>query len=79
MGKKRKECFCSKAKVHVIFNSGTIYSIVSVLLPVALIYYFMRGMAGKGASGGGGGPGGIFGIAQSKARIIKENTGVTFK
>ena len=29
--------------------------------------------------GGGGGPGGIFGMSQSKARILKENTGVTFK
>ncbi len=40
----------------------------------------MPGRPGGGGSGGsGGGMGGMFGFGQSTARIIKENTGVTFK
>ena len=40
-----------------------------------------RRVNGSMKSGGGGGlGGGLFGgMSQSKARIIKENTGVTFK
>ena len=38
----------------------------------------MGGMGG-GSGGAGGSKGGIFGFGQSTARIIKENTGVTFK
>lgn len=54
------------------------------LLPLALLFYFTRrslgGMKmGGGRPGAGGGMGGIFGFGQSTARIIKENTGVTFK
>lgn len=43
----------------------------------------MSGMSGGlrpgGKPGSGGGMGGMFGFGQSTARIIKENTGVTFK
>ena len=43
----------------------------------------MGGMMGGGMMGGrpgaGGKAGGMFGFSQSTARIIKENTGVTFK
>lgn len=36
-------------------------------------------MGGAGRPGSAGGKGGMFGFGQSTARIIKENTGVTFK
>lgn len=39
----------------------------------------MGGRPGAGGRPGSGGMGGIFGFGQSTARIIKENTGVTFK
>ena len=61
----------------------------SWIIPLAFLYYFARrslgggmgmgGRAGTGARPGAGGMGGIFGFGQSTARIIKENTGVTFK
>ena len=52
--------------------------------PLVLFYFFRRSMGGVGAAGGrsggmGGGPGGMFGFGQSTARVVKENTGVTFK
>ena len=67
--------------------SSSILSIAGWILPIVFIYYFMgRGlggmsgmMGGKPGAGGAGGRGGIFGFGQSTARIIKENTGVTFK
>lgn len=39
----------------------------------------MGGRPGAGGRPGSGGMGGIFGFGQSTARILKENTGVTFK
>jgi len=54
-------------------------------LPFVFIFFMMRrGMSGMGGLGkpgvgGTGGRGGLFGFGQSTARIIKENTGVTFK
>ena len=63
-------------------------NMVGWILPIAFFIYIMRrgvsGMAGGGMGGLGGGgsksgPGGIFGFGQSTARILKENTGVTFK
>ena len=40
----------------------------------------MGGIGGAGRPGSSGGArGGMFGFGQSTARIIKENTGVTFK
>ena len=39
----------------------------------------MGGLGGSGGKGSSGSRGGIFGFGQSTARIIKENTGVTFK
>jgi len=39
----------------------------------------MPGMGGGGSGGSGGSRGGMFGFGQSTARIVKENTGVTFK
>ena len=45
--------------------------------------FILKGMGmggmGKSSGGGAGSRGGIFGFGQSTARIIKENTGVTFK
>ena len=64
-------------------------NLVGWILPIAFFIYIMRrgmnGMAGGGLGGLGGGArsggskSGIFGFGQSTARIIKENTGVTFK
>ena len=67
-------------------------NLLSFILPIAFLVYIMRrGMTGLGGMGGMGGLGGrtgssssgrssgIFGFGQSTARIIKENTGVTFK
>jgi ATP-dependent Zn protease len=58
--------------------------LVGWVLPIALIIFFMRRAGGLGRAGGiggagGGGRGGIMGFGQSTARIVKENTGVTFK
>ena len=39
----------------------------------------MTGMMGGRPGGAGGSRGGVFGFGQSTARIIKDNTGVTFK
>ena len=61
---------------------------MSYLLPIVfMVYLFRKGMSGLGGLGGamggksgaGGKSGGIIGFGQSTARIIKENTGVTFK
>lgn len=39
----------------------------------------LGGMGGMGGRPGAGGKGGILGFGQSTARILKGNTGVTFK
>jgi hypothetical protein len=56
------------------------------ILPFAFFIYAMRrgmngmtGMMGGRPGGAGGSRGGVFGFGQSTARIIKDNTGVTFK
>ena len=68
-------------KINLInFQRSTLLSFLSWSLPLFFIFYFYKRMSGGMANrGGGGGPGGIFGMSQSKARILKENTGVTFK
>lgn len=67
---------------------ANVLSGIGWFLPLLLFIYWGRkslsGMGGMGAMGrpgqkGGSGVGGIFGFGQSTARIIKENTGVTFK
>jgi len=67
---------------------SNLLSLMSYLLPIVfMVYLFRKGMSGLGGLGGamggksgaGGKSGGIFGFGQSTARIIKENTGVTFK
>lgn len=71
-------------------EAGTLLNIGLWVLPLAFFMYAMRkgmnGMSGMmggpgGARGGPGGGkgGGMFGFGQSTARILKENTGVTFK
>ncbi len=69
--------------VFLLFCSSTVMSILSWTLPLAFIYFLMKragsAMGGMGGRPGSGGAGGMFGFSQSKARIIKENTGVTFK
>jgi ATP-dependent Zn protease len=60
-------------------------NLLSFLLPLLFIGFMMRrGMSAMGGKGpgnpfGGGKGGGMFGFGQSTARILKENTGVTFK
>ncbi|KAI3380472.1 hypothetical protein SNEBB_008891 [Seison nebaliae] len=79
-------------RIPIIYRSSadmsTILSVLGWILPFVLIFWFMRRagsmmMGGKsgggGSSGIGGGPGGIFGMGSSKARIVSENVGVTFK
>lgn len=65
--------------------SSALLSAFGWLVPLALLFYFTRrsfggmGMGGSSGRPGSGGMGGIFGFGQSTARILKENTGVTFK
>jgi AFG3 family protein len=67
-------------------DSTTLTNAFLWVAPLAFIFFLMRrGMSGMvGAMGGAGRPGasgkgGMFGFGQSTARILKENTGVTFK
>jgi ATP-dependent Zn protease len=51
---------------------------------IVIGFFLRRGMSAMGGRGGanpfgGGKGGGMFGFGQSTARVLKENTGVTFK
>jgi len=65
-------------------DSSTYWTFASYILPILFIWFLIR-RAGAGMGMGGmpgarpGGKGGILGFGQSTARILKENTGVTFK
>lgn len=66
-------------------EGSSIFNLALWILPTVLFFWWMRrnmsiggGMMG-GRPGAGGKAGGMFGFSQSTARIIKENTGVTFK
>ena len=64
-------------------NRSGLFNLLTFLLPLFFIGFLMRrnikAMGGKGGMPFGGGQGGFFGYGQSTARILKENTGVTFK
>jgi ATP-dependent Zn protease len=84
--------YCDKS-IHLLntLKRNTILNILSFVLPLAFLFFIMRrgmssmggmgmpGMGGGGGKSGSGSRGGMFGFGQSTARIIKENTGVTFK
>jgi hypothetical protein len=66
---------------NLSFNyRSSVASFISFVLPFAVLFFIFRRAGGASKSGGGGLGGGLFGgMSQSKARVIKENTGVTFK
>lgn len=70
------------ANVSVFFSRSRI--LFSVLPSLALLAFVMfaarRGspFGGGGGGGGGRGPGNPFSMSQSKAKIVKDNTGVRF-
>jgi cell division protease FtsH len=61
-------------------NGGVLGTVLSWVLPIALLVGVWYFFIGRGAQDGGGSAGGIFSFGKSKARVIQgEQTGVTFK